>query len=76
MEFALLFFYGFSLFIIFLYSLAQLQLVFYYLKAQKITSKEENLNLSTAEKIPFVTIQLPIYNERYVVERLLKNIVE
>ncbi|MDR6300567.1 cellulose synthase family protein [Mesonia maritima] len=76
MEFVILFVYGLSLFIIFLYSLAQLQLVFYYLKAQKNTSKKENLNLSTAEKIPFVTIQLPIYNERYVVERLLKNIVE
>ncbi len=29
-----------------------------------------------AEVYPFVTIQLPIYNEKYVVERLIDNIVQ
>ena len=32
--------------------------------------------LSTFEKLPRVTVQLPIFNELYVVERLLKSVAE
>ncbi len=32
------------------------------------------IDLSKKELVPYVTIQLPIYNEAYVVERLLENI--
>jgi cellulose synthase/poly-beta-1,6-N-acetylglucosamine synthase-like glycosyltransferase len=28
------------------------------------------------EELPFVTIQLPLYNERYVVERLIDNVTQ
>src|SRR5690606_32996103 len=31
---------------------------------------------SKAEEIPLVTIQLPVYNELYVMERLLDNIAQ
>ena len=62
----------FLLFIIFLYSLAQLHLLFHFLKSRKNTPSKELLSLNS--EVPIVTIQLPIYNEKQVVERLLKNI--
>jgi cellulose synthase/poly-beta-1,6-N-acetylglucosamine synthase-like glycosyltransferase len=67
--------YTLALFFIFLYSLVQLQLVFNYLKAKKQADQSEKFNFENFEEIPQVTIQLPLYNEKYVVERLLKNIV-
>ncbi len=33
-------------------------------------------NLDNPDEVPYVTIQLPLYNELYVVERLLNNIAE
>ena len=30
---------------------------------------------SSYNSVPFVTVQLPVYNEKYVVERLIDNIV-
>src|SRR5690606_6802294 len=33
-------------------------------------------DFSNPEEIPYVTIQLPVYNELYVMERLLNNIVQ
>ncbi|MEM7659806.1 MAG: cellulose synthase family protein [Bacteroidota bacterium] len=57
---------------IFLYSLGQLHLVITFLRHRK---HEQMLPpLEGDEDLPFVTIQLPIYNELYVVERLLDNI--
>tara|TARA_B100000929_G_scaffold208501_1_gene166179 strand:- start:504 stop:1892 length:1389 start_codon:yes stop_codon:yes gene_type:complete len=44
-----------------------------YLKATKTTDEAEKFDFST-EELPLVTIQLPLYNEYYVVERLLNNI--
>jgi cellulose synthase/poly-beta-1,6-N-acetylglucosamine synthase-like glycosyltransferase len=37
-------------------------------------SKEQSAGMREEEDYPFVTIQLPIYNEMYVVERLIDNI--
>ena len=68
--------YAASLLLIFLYSLAQLNLLFNYLKAKKNPSDSEKFNLNNPSEIPFVTIQLPVYNEKYVMRRLLDNIVE
>ena len=54
---------------IFLYSLVQLSLVIHYLKA-----KRKNRAVLRPEGVgswPKVTVQLPIYNERYVVHRLI-----
>ncbi len=63
--------YFFCLLFIFLYSLIQVHLVYHYLKWQKIKNTK---NILTLQEFPFVTIQLPIYNELYVAERLIKNI--
>jgi cellulose synthase/poly-beta-1,6-N-acetylglucosamine synthase-like glycosyltransferase len=51
----------------------QLSLIVYYLKSSNLSLNEvKNVSLSDVEdQLPKVTIQLPIYNELYVVERLL-----
>ena len=68
--------YAFSLLLVFFYSLAQLNLLFNYRKAQKNKPNLTPLDLSSPEKVPYVTIQLPVFNELYVMERLLHCINE
>ena len=68
--------YSIALLLIFLYALAQLNLLFNFLKEKKKKLKCEKFDFSKQEEIPFVTIQLPVYNELYVMERLLTNISE
>lgn len=75
LEYTILFFYAVCLLLIFTYSLTQLNLLFKYLKSVKNTEKEKILDINTAI-LPIVTIQLPIYNEKYVVERLLRNVAK
>ena len=55
---------------LFIYSMGQLHLTFAYLKARKNKQRE----VPTIQKYPFVTIQLPVYNEEYVIERLIDSI--
>ncbi len=65
--------YGVSLLVIFFYAVIQFSLAVSYLRFKKnniISVKEIN------ENFPLVTIQLPIYNEKYVVERLLRKTSE
>ncbi len=59
---------------IFFYSLAQLNLLFNYLKFRKTKKTGPLWDLKNPAETPYVTIQLPLYNEAYVVERLLENI--
>lgn len=66
--------YSTALILIFMYALAQLNLLFNYLSAQKKQDQAPKFDLSNPDEIPFVTIQLPVYNELYVMERLLENI--
>ncbi|WKD85807.1 Beta-monoglucosyldiacylglycerol synthase [Polaribacter huanghezhanensis] len=68
--------YTIALVLIFMYAIAQLNLLFNYLKAQKNKDTSERFNFSNPNEIPFITIQLPVYNELYVMERLLTNIVK
>ncbi len=69
--------YSIALILIFMYALAQLNLLFNYLSARRNCEKAcEKFDFSKPEEIPTVTIQLPVYNELYVMERLLKNIAE
>src|SRR5688572_5209521 len=66
-ELIFLFIYGSCLLFIFCYSLLQLHLTLLFRSSQKTP-------LKTPEPLhtwPKVTVQLPIYNEQYVVERLL-----
>ena len=67
--------YTIAIILIFMYSLAQLNLLHNYLSSKKTDKKEcEKFDFSNPDEIPFVTIQLPVYNEMYVMERLLDNI--
>lgn len=66
--------YSLALILIFLYALAQLNLLFNYLSAKKKITKSPKFDLSNLIEVPYVTIQLPVYNELYVMKRLLDNI--
>ena len=66
--------YSVALVLIFMYALAQLNLLFNYLSAQKKQTKTPHLDFNNPDQVPFVTIQLPVFNEEYVMERLLENI--
>ena len=68
--------YSIALVLIFLYSLSQLNLLVNYLGNKRRNAEAPKFNLLDPKEIPFVTIQLPIYNEKYVVERLLDNIAK
>lgn len=66
--------YSIALLLIFMYALAQLNLLFNYLSAQKKELNCPKFDLSKPDETPLVTIQLPVYNELYVMDRLLENI--
>ncbi|UKN01724.1 glycosyltransferase family 2 protein [Paracrocinitomix mangrovi] len=60
---------------IFLYSIVQLSLLINYLKSKRSIVKKERSEFDI-NNYPQVTIQLPIYNEYYVVERLIDSICQ
>ncbi|NEV92549.1 glycosyltransferase [Psychroflexus sp. YR1-1] len=64
--------YTLALFLILVYSLLQLQLVLHYQKAKKKSPQV----LKEPAEWPKVTVQLPLYNEQYVVKRLLNKIAQ
>jgi cellulose synthase/poly-beta-1,6-N-acetylglucosamine synthase-like glycosyltransferase len=70
---AILVIYGLALLFIFSYSMAQAHLVYLYLTSKRQKSQLANKSMAPTmpNKYPFVTIQLPIYNELYVVERII-----
>ncbi|GAB4347171.1 MAG: glycosyltransferase family 2 protein [Flammeovirgaceae bacterium] len=68
--------YTISLFFIFIFGIGQLYLAIIYSKNTKKTNISVPSNKYSPENLPFVTIQLPIYNEQYVVERLLERVTE
>lgn len=57
------------------YCLSQLHLLYHY-KKNHWYKKNDQQNFNGQTTLPFVTIQLPIFNEMYVVERLIDKIVE
>lgn len=69
--------YSIALILIFMYALAQLNLLFNYLRARSKKDDDcQKFNLTNREETPYVTIQLPVYNELYVMERLLDCMAE
>jgi cellulose synthase/poly-beta-1,6-N-acetylglucosamine synthase-like glycosyltransferase len=60
--------YTLSLLFLFFFSLGQLHLTWLYILSKKKNIVKENSNPNFK---PHVTIQLPLYNEKYVVERLI-----
>src|SRR5690554_70512 len=68
--------YTIALLLIFMYALAQLNLLSNYISAKKNQDNSPKFDLSNPAEIPLVTIQLPVFNEMYVMERLLENIAK
>jgi len=71
MEWILAILYTLSLFYLFIFSIGQLHLTLIYRnrKTSNAIVPEDNFE-------PFVTIQLPVYNEKYVVERLIEAVAK
>ena len=77
MELLLLIIYGLALTFIFFYSLIQINLTIGYLKSRRGEKGKESqppLAAGNEDVFPFVTIQLPVYNEKYVAARLIDSI--
>ncbi len=74
MNAVLLILYVLPLLFIFVYSLAQLHLVFNYIRYHRNIKKHDTIPPLDEKDLPTVTVQLPIFNELYVVERLIDNI--
>ncbi len=72
MEYTLIILYCASLLFIFLFSIGQLHLTWHYLKAKK--KSKQPIPTIAEELLPHVTVQLPIYNEKYVVKRLIDTV--
>jgi len=66
--------YGIALSLILLFGFSQLGLIIHYLKSRRYQSSKALLDISNPASLPFLTIQLPIFNERFVVERLLDKV--
>jgi len=65
--------YGVAASFLFVYSLLQTSLLYKYIFKKKNVKNHTKLS---NEFIPKVTIQLPLYNELYVVERLIDKVCE
>ncbi len=73
-EYLIIVIYSIALLLIFMYALAQLNLLFNYISAQREEDNCPRFDLNDPKEVPKITIQLPVYNELYVMERLLDNI--
>jgi cellulose synthase/poly-beta-1,6-N-acetylglucosamine synthase-like glycosyltransferase len=62
--------YSIGLLFLFIYSLTQFSLIHKYIKF-KVSEKKNPTNKDIPVIFPIVTIQLPVYNELYVIERLI-----
>ena len=70
LEFAILGLYFLTLVILAVFGLHRYIMVFLYYKHRD----KRAVALPLPEKLPRVTVQLPLYNEMYVVERLLDSV--
>ncbi|SFE08909.1 cellulose synthase family protein [Spirosoma endophyticum] len=76
MEILVLLLYGLALMLLFFYNCGQLSLIIIYIRSEQERRKAaHSTNILSPDKLPRVTVQLPIYNELYVVERLIDAIV-
>lgn len=67
--------YGLCLAFVFCYSLVQVHLTYLYFRAHSHKPADVSSTYTLPAVLPMVTVQLPIYNERYVVERLIDTII-
>ena len=71
-QYLILTIYTISLTLIFIFSISQAYLIYYYLKYK---SKKAPLSVPLDE-LPIVTVQLPLYNELYVIDRLINSVCD
>ena len=74
LEYTIIAIYTIAIMLIFMYALAQLNLLSNYLSSKNKKDISEKFDLSNPDEVPYVTIQLPVFNEMYVMDRLLDNI--
>ncbi len=70
MESLILILYFFSLCVLFAFGIHGLVMLYYYHKTQNVHHIDNGL----PEILPVVTIQLPLFNELYVIERLIESV--
>jgi cellulose synthase/poly-beta-1,6-N-acetylglucosamine synthase-like glycosyltransferase len=68
--------YALALVLIFLYAISQLSLLVNYLRNKNKKDQSPKFDLNNPKEIPHVTVQLPVYNELYVIERLLDHVAK
>lgn len=72
MSVAIIIIYTVAVSMLFLYCLVQLSLAIHYLRYKNHLRKEKETDSPISdEDLPFVTVQLPVYNELYVISRLI-----
>ncbi len=69
MELILISIYSVCMLFVLFFSLGQLHLAWVYRKSEKCRNHAQHQHISG--NVPMITIQLPVYNERYVIDRLL-----
>ena len=66
--------YTIAITLLFFYCIMQLSLAIHYIKFKRNLQKEETIFTIPESEYPYVTVQLPVFNELYVVERLIDAI--
>jgi len=61
---------------IFLYSVVALYLTIVYIRSKVKPKTQGNLSVLLESSYPKVTVQLPVYNELYVIERLIDSVCQ
>ena len=69
-----IFLYTLALVMVFVFSATQAYLALKYTHSKKYKSEAPQWKLNGTDSFPAVTIQLPIFNELYVIKRLLTSI--
>jgi cellulose synthase/poly-beta-1,6-N-acetylglucosamine synthase-like glycosyltransferase len=68
-----------SLFFLFLYGINCYVMILLHRRAKERMLRQDeevwNRRQSTKQQLPRVTVQLPIYNERYVIQRLIETVI-
>ena len=66
--------YVFCLVYVTIFCLMQIHLLFHYLKTNRSSLEMTYQAVEDENDWPMVTVQLPVYNEKYVIQRLIDNI--
>src|SRR5690606_30704988 len=64
-------FYAIAILFLLCYGLMQIHLVYHYLKSRRESAPAKHSAIDPGYDYPLVTVQLPVYNEMIIVERLI-----